>query len=322
MEREVRYCTTEDGARIAYCVEGEGPPFVMAPFSVNSFTLAHMVPAYEGVVRDLERSHQLIQFDARGSGASQRDVAGVSILAVIEDPSAVVEAVGLQRFALWGCSRGAANTIRYAARHPERVDKLVLYAPFVRTLDAQTRETLQAFAQMARANWEMTARAFADTDLRRRSEEIGLRYAEWTLKSVSGETMAAFSESCIEMDATSSLQDVQCPTLVLHRRDDVNYPLGQRIAAAIPGARFVPLPEGSLFVGDQKMVVDAIEAFLGGVRQKTRAEPQSAGLRTILSTDLVGHTEMMWRLGDEKGREVLREHERITRDVLKSHSGT
>jgi class 3 adenylate cyclase len=43
---------------------------------------------------------------------------------------------------------------------------------------------------------------------------------------------------------------------------------------------------------------------------------------TVLFTDIVGHTEMMRRLGDEKGREVLREHEAITRGVLKAHGGT
>ena len=43
---------------------------------------------------------------------------------------------------------------------------------------------------------------------------------------------------------------------------------------------------------------------------------------TILFTDIVGHTEMMSRLGDERGRKVLREHERITREVLKAHGGT
>jgi class 3 adenylate cyclase len=45
------------------------------------------------------------------------------------------------------------------------------------------------------------------------------------------------------------------------------------------------------------------------------------GLRTVLFTDIVGHTEMMQRLGDTKGRDVLREHERITRDTLKQHGG-
>ncbi|TMB98048.1 MAG: adenylate/guanylate cyclase domain-containing protein [Chloroflexi bacterium] len=40
------------------------------------------------------------------------------------------------------------------------------------------------------------------------------------------------------------------------------------------------------------------------------------------TADLVGHTEMMSRLGDERGRAVLREHEAITRNVLKQHGGT
>src|SRR5439155_6270328 len=48
----------------------------------------------------------------------------------------------------------------------------------------------------------------------------------------------------------------------------------------------------------------------------------SAGFRTILFTDIVGHTEMMQRLGDARGREVLREHERITRETVKQFGGT
>jgi class 3 adenylate cyclase len=46
------------------------------------------------------------------------------------------------------------------------------------------------------------------------------------------------------------------------------------------------------------------------------------GLRTILFTDLVEHTQMMTRLGDDKGRELLREHERIIREALKAHGGS
>ena len=51
------------------------------------------------------------------------------------------------------------------------------------------------------------------------------------------------------------------------------------------------------------------------------ATPASA-FRTVLFTDIVGHTEMMQRLGDEQGRAVLREHERITRETLTAHGGT
>jgi class 3 adenylate cyclase len=44
-------------------------------------------------------------------------------------------------------------------------------------------------------------------------------------------------------------------------------------------------------------------------------------VRTVLFTDIAGHTEMMQRLGDSRGRDVLREHERITRELLKQHGG-
>ena len=47
-----------------------------------------------------------------------------------------------------------------------------------------------------------------------------------------------------------------------------------------------------------------------------------SALRTVLFTDIVGHTEMMQRLGDARGRDVLREHERITRETLSAHGGT
>ncbi len=50
-----------------------------------------------------------------------------------------------------------------------------------------------------------------------------------------------------------------------------------------------------------------------------RADPH--GLRTILFTDLEAHTEMMSRLGDHKGRAVLRAHEATTREALHAHGG-
>jgi len=73
MEREVRYCTTEDGVRIAYCAEGEGPPLLVCPFFVESFALSHIVgEAYEGFFRRLGRDRRLVRYDARGTGLSQR----------------------------------------------------------------------------------------------------------------------------------------------------------------------------------------------------------------------------------------------------------
>jgi class 3 adenylate cyclase len=66
-------------------------------------------------------------------------------------------------------------------------------------------------------------------------------------------------------------------------------------------------------------VTDLVYPFLG--EHSEYKNSRAASLRTVLFTDLVGHTEMMRRLGDERGRDVLREHERITRDLLKQFGG-
>jgi len=117
---------------------------------------------------------------------------------------------------------------------------------------------------------------------------------------------------------------------VMHRKGDTNVPLalGQGIAAAIPDATFVPV--GGVIshyaLGDQEAVLRVVLPFLRRGEPAPTVDAADAvagprGVQTVLFTDIVGHTEMMRRLGDEKGREVLREHERITREALKAHAG-
>jgi class 3 adenylate cyclase len=67
-----------------------------------------------------------------------------------------------------------------------------------------------------------------------------------------------------------------------------------------------------------------IRKFVASSEKEPPSEPTPTlgGTRTVLFTDIVGHTEMMQGLGDAKGRAVLREHERITRDLLKQYGGT
>src|SRR5205823_8003876 len=88
------------------------------------------------------------------------------------------------------------------------------------------------------------------------------------------------------------------------------------------GARFSSLPGAHYPSHDVwKQINMAMIEFVTGQAQNSPSVRTSGGLRTVLFTDIVGHTEMMQRLGDAKGRDVLREHERITRDTLKNHGG-
>jgi adenylate cyclase len=114
------------------------------------------------------------------------------------------------------------------------------------------------------------------------------------------------------------------PTLVLHARDDRQFALenSREVAALIRGARLVSIDgDGAYLPMWHEELLRQLRSFFNQSRTVEEPAPGRSPFRTILFTDLVGHAEMMSRLGDAKGRDVLREHERITRDVLKANGG-
>jgi class 3 adenylate cyclase/pimeloyl-ACP methyl ester carboxylesterase len=331
MEREVRYCTTEDGVRIAYCSQGEGPPLVITPIFVESFSLYHLLPEVEQFLERLLTVRRVVLYDIRGAGLSQRDVTfgprwGDADLA------AVVAATGEQPVALWANSLYAPPAIRLAAGHPESVDRLVLFGALARRSDAYPDATVRSFAELAKVNWPLAAQTFGDMSTRQADPAAGLRWGEVYRQSTTGEQFALSIAAGIadDDDARAELPSISVPTLVMHRNGDPNVPLalGQEIAAAIPDATFVPV-DGVMShyaMGDQEAVLRVALPFLSRGESPTTLDAadsaeQPGGVCTVLFTDIVGHTEMMRRLGDERGREVLREHERITREALKAHGG-
>jgi len=325
MGGEVRYCTTEDGVRIAYRVEGEGPPLLMFPFFLESFSLDDLLPELSETVRGIVRGRQLIRFDTRGTGLSDREVPDMGHDTLILDVEAVVRALNPTRFAVWGHSIGGLRAMDYAAKHPRQVDRLLLTNTFARVADPFPAQTLRGLASLARSNWTLAARTLADLGTRRESEEAGLRLAELYERSTTGEIAAKLFEGNGDVDLTSRLSSISATTLVIHRISDPLYPLalGKEIAAGIPEARLVPVrgTNTAMWI-DPEEIVAAANAFLNEGLPAVEPAPERQGpLRTVLVTDLAGSTEMMSRLGDQRGREVLREHERVTRDVLKAHDG-
>jgi class 3 adenylate cyclase/pimeloyl-ACP methyl ester carboxylesterase len=326
MEREVRYCTTEDGVRIAYSVEGKGPPLLILQNSLESLSLAH---EFEERWREhLSAERQLVLYDMRGSGLSQREVEDLSNSALVLDIEAVVNATGNEPIDLWAGNLAGPRAIEYAARSPAAVRKLVLATTFARVHDVFSPEMLTGLAQLARANWDQATRTFSDMGIRRRVGDVALQFAAILRDSSTGETMARLIESNADLDLSHLLPQVQCPTLVISTEDTPTYPLSaaQRIASSIPNCRLISLKAEQIsFLSDDYTGVGIARDFLDGI-ERSRGRPNEpatpASLRTVLFTDLVGHTEMMSRLGDERGRAVLREHETITRNVLNTHGGT
>src|SRR3989442_11773017 len=132
MEPEVRYCTSADGIRIGYTVTGEGPPLLMFPLTLTSFSLMHEMPWYDQFVQRVSRGRTLIRYDYRGTGFSQRDVPDDLQLVLSNDPEDVLNALGIGRASVLAGGPVGTDALWFAATHPDRVAAFVIAGTFVR----------------------------------------------------------------------------------------------------------------------------------------------------------------------------------------------
>src|SRR5262249_41242877 len=127
LRQEVHFCTAPDGVRIAYAQVGQGPPLVRTGHWLTHLEYDWESPVWRPLLQALAADHRLIRYDARGNGLSDWEVDEITFDAFVRDLESVVEATGVQQFDLLGVSQGAAISVAYAVRHPERVKHLVCY---------------------------------------------------------------------------------------------------------------------------------------------------------------------------------------------------
>ena len=262
----MQYCITEDGVRIAYTDHGEGPAVLFIPYFAESFSMQEVVEEELLAFYDrLGAGRRIIRYDGRGTGLSEREVEDFSHEAMLRDLEAVVQALGVREFALWGQTLGGPRAIEFAAGHPEMVTRLILVATFPKGADVMAKDQLDSLAALARTNWEMASQLFADM-VGRETSEANARRGALFRESTSGEAVARMLESLYETDVTPLLPEVKAPTLVLQRTNDAlfRFQLGETMADQIPNATLVPL-EGESVLYDPRDVGaggQAVEAFL------------------------------------------------------------
>ncbi len=332
MEPNIQYATTEDGVGIAYCEAGEGTPFVevLAPPWCN----------IEAEFREWEwhrimaSRRRLIRFDWRGSGSSQRDVADHTVEAMALDIAAVADALSLDQFALYADLYAVPAVIAYAVRCPERVSHLILYDGF-----ASGEEYFGS------PRWKSMLSLLEQGDWDLFTNNLALGTMGWDLAAVARE-LGTFYRECMTLDearrffaaarlhdVTAMLPQLRVPTLVLQARGTQAPTMGmaRRLAAAIPGARLRILESDTHWSNEMEpQLLAALDEFIGdgGKAAAEKVAPHvermvdTRELMTVLFTDIESHTEMMSRLGDAKGRGVLREHDRIMRELFRVHGGS
>jgi class 3 adenylate cyclase len=326
MEPQIRFCTSADGTRIAYATLGEGPPLVVSPGWPANMESDWKHPVGHAFLESLSRGRLLVSFDRRGVGASQRQVDDLSLEAHVADVAALVDHLQLERFDLFGGVDAGTVSVAYAAQHAERVSRLVLWAAYPCGVEVARPGAARSLAELIRQNWSLGRRAVADVIFPSGPTELQRWFSNSLRQSMSPEVAASYVEFFTTVDVRPYLPQVKAPTLVLHRRGDRDVPIavGRATAALIPDARFVALDGdiGALYLGDISYLEIVTQFLDEGRAQEPAGEPAAAGaFRTVLFTDVEGSTALAQRLGDAKARELLREHERMVREALKSHGG-
>ena len=316
---EIQYTRSGDVA-IAYQVVGDGDhDLVLLPFLANIWSFWRLY-GWAEYGHKLAEGRRLIVVNPRGVGLSDRP-RGFTIESRMDDITAVMNALEIQRASVLGIAESAATCAVFAASYPERVDRLVLFTPYVRgVVDDDHRARAFERIRYERERW-------GDRDY---LEEMGRtlnpqwadvpeyleRFVEHHRLTASPATIVEFRRMQADLDIADVLPAIRVPTLVLDKR-----PMESRsaaVAAAIPDATYVDVPGEGFALWENELSLEAINDFLAG--STPRHVPDSV-LATVLFTDLVDSTKRAAELGDRHWGEVLTRHHADVRRELARYRG-
>ncbi len=247
----VTFCKSADGVSIAIGAAGSGPPVVKVGTWLTHVEHDWRTPVWGPLYAHLARQFRLIHYDPRGCGLSDRDPAEISFESFIRDLEAVVDACGLDRFSLLCFSQGAAVGVAFAARHPERVSRLVTCGGYPLGWRKRGSEPeiarREAMVTLIRHGWGQDSPAFRQVFNMRLWPDLTADQArafdELQRHSATPESAIRLQSANGHIDIVDLLPKVAAPTLVMHSRGDGSIPLelGLMLARGIPHARFVEI---------------------------------------------------------------------------------
>ncbi|WLR95594.1 alpha/beta fold hydrolase [Shinella zoogloeoides] len=250
--QSILFCTSADGTRIAVASCGKGPVILRAAHWLSHVDYDLESPVWRPWLQALSARNRFVRYDPRGCGLSERHVADLSIEAWHADLDAVAASIDEPRFVLLGLSQGGALAIAYALRHPERVSHLVLLNAYgqggrVRAQTAAERLEAETLVNFIRIGWGRENPAFCQffTNLfiPDGTPEQHRWWGDLERVTATADVAAQLLWHMQGLDVLDLAAKIRVPTLILHSRGDMRVPFneGCKLAAAIAGARFVPL---------------------------------------------------------------------------------
>jgi pimeloyl-ACP methyl ester carboxylesterase/DNA-binding CsgD family transcriptional regulator len=277
----------------------------------------------------LSEGRTLFRYDPRGSGLSDRNVDDFSLERWVDDLGAVVEAAGLTRFPLLGLCQGGAVAIAYAARHPERVSRLILHdtyahGAFVDGASDRAEKEALTLSQMIEIGWGRDTGAFREVFANLLMPEAGKAALQWVgemqRRSAPARNARLMWDAFHTFDVRPLAGDVKAPTLVFHGRRNAMVPFeaGRQLAALIPQARFVPLETRNHILLPEEPAWNTfrqeLQAFLPPEASAVR--PMAGGIDALTARETEILNGVARGLGNRELAELLRISEKTVRNHL------
>lgn len=325
MDPGIHYARTADGASIAFWQLGDGPPVIQMPsIPFSHIQMEWADEDWRAWYQRLGEGFRLVRYDPRGCGLSSNPGTPYTVDTMVDDLRAVADRAACERFGLIAPVQAGPAAIAFAARNPERVSRLILWCAISRGDEIRT-SSFEALRTLSHTDWALFAEAAAHALVAGwDNAHAAHRMAAIMRESASTDVHDAVLEGYLSEDISAEMARVSCPVLVAYRMQGTSpLPASARyLASALPDASLQPFPGSSLLfvLADSDEIARSFRDFL-----RTEPEPLVAasapGFHTLLYTDIEGHTAIMQRLGDERGRQVLRSHDRIIREAMHAHGG-
>jgi pimeloyl-ACP methyl ester carboxylesterase/DNA-binding CsgD family transcriptional regulator len=276
VQQEIRFCVARDGVRLAWAKHGAGPPIVRVGTWLTHLEFDWESPVWRHWLEGIGERHTFIRYDERGIGLSDREVRELTLEQSVGDLETVVDAAGLDSFVLFGLSGGAPVAVAYAERHPERVERLLLYGGWARwstRADAEARRVSETLISVISTGWSQPdpafRRLFTMRFLPEGTPEQMAWFDELQRRSASAETAAMLYRVRRELDVSDLAPRVTADALVLHATGDRAVPFeeGRRLASLLPNAKLVSLDSiNHILLADEpawREFLASVDDFLG-----------------------------------------------------------
>jgi pimeloyl-ACP methyl ester carboxylesterase/DNA-binding winged helix-turn-helix (wHTH) protein len=265
--QSIRYTQSKDGIGIAWAKSGEGTPLLRAGHWMSHLEHDWTSTVWQPLLNRLSSNYSLVRYDPRGTGLSDRTLNSATVEELTDDLEAVADAAGLDKFPIFASSQSVPVALTFAARHPQRVTRLVLLNGLVKGSTARGEvDRTEALLAMIRTGWgepqSAFMRALSTVFVPNATREEIESLMEMQAVSATGEIAAQLRQTIGAIDVSNYLSQVVCPTLIIHAKGDQvqSAEESRRLARALQDAEFVTLnSDNHILVPSDPTWVESLE---------------------------------------------------------------